>query len=886
MSVSDVDMRQRFTGDGATTDFAIPFDINATASDEVQVYTVDESVSPAVETLKVITTHYTIVTSDTIVRFGTAPATGIIVLIIRKIALTQTLNLSATGAVPMEDIETAFDRSTSQIQFLREKIDRALKFRISSTNQDIEVPDISAGTYLKWNSGGTALENASVVGMTAPASSTDNALVRWDGVLGTTIQNSVGILSDAGAMSGLTQFDCDNLRIDGNTLSSTSGAVNLTPLAGQAIVLDTSVTVDGGVVTVTGNIAVDNLDLNGNTLSSTSGAINITPIAGSAVVLDTSVTVDGGVVTVTGNIAVDNLDFNGNTISSTSGGVSITPLAGQVITLDTNMTVDGGVVVITGDLSVDNLKIDGNTISSTSSSLRLTPLAGQAIVLDTDVSIDGGVVNINGDLTVDNFNINGDTISTTSGGIRITPAGGSAITLDTSMTVDGGVVAITGDLSVDNLNLNGNTLSSTNANGNIAIEPNGSGLVTGTKEMAWSGDVAIGQATAPVATALLECVSTTKVFYPPRMTTAQRDGITPTIGAIIANTTTNAMNYYSGSAWVEFGATGTVSDDTVTAPKLDESAVGFGDIINHGITVSIGAGAMTVDLVGADGAALSASNVCIIPFRNATVTTGTPTIAKLTAAPTSLVMSSGSTGGMVGGSLAQSAYIGIFNDAGTYKLAYTKMNSVDEGSLQSSTDEAANGDSGILIYTTDAVTAVSSKAFKYLARLDFTGIVTAGTWVAPAKVMLAPFDKVIISAVYGDAAGGTAVNGTTIPYATKVYDTSGTMNAAGTFTIPVAGKATVSATFRAECGGTNSVNQYANIYLTQAGSAAVQTFGAADVAQITADHIISATVVGIFDVVAGDTIVAKVEENLSSSPTLAASAVENRFSILIVPNDR
>ena len=51
--------------------------------------------------------------------------------------------------------------------------------------------------------------------------STDNALVRWDGVAGEAVQNSLVTLDDAGIMTGLTQLSVDNLTLDGNTLSST-----------------------------------------------------------------------------------------------------------------------------------------------------------------------------------------------------------------------------------------------------------------------------------------------------------------------------------------------------------------------------------------------------------------------------------------------------------------------------------------------------------------------------------------------------------------------------------------------------------------------------------------------------------------------------------------
>lgn len=64
-----------------------------------------------------------------------------------------------------------------------------------------------------------------------PGTSTDNALTRWDSTDGFRIQNSGAILDDSDALSGLTQLDVDNIRIDGNTISSTdtNGNVILAP---------------------------------------------------------------------------------------------------------------------------------------------------------------------------------------------------------------------------------------------------------------------------------------------------------------------------------------------------------------------------------------------------------------------------------------------------------------------------------------------------------------------------------------------------------------------------------------------------------------------------------------------------------------------------------
>jgi len=59
--------------------------------------------------------------------------------------------------------------------------------------------------------------------------------------------------------SGVTthnEFNVDNINIDGNTISSTSGGITLTALAGQVVTIE-GVTFDGGVVGSLGNLDVD-----------------------------------------------------------------------------------------------------------------------------------------------------------------------------------------------------------------------------------------------------------------------------------------------------------------------------------------------------------------------------------------------------------------------------------------------------------------------------------------------------------------------------------------------------------------------------------------------------------------------------------------------------
>lgn len=63
-----------------------------------------------------------------------------------------------------------------------------------------------------------------------------------------------------------------------------------------------------------------------------------------------------------------------------------------------------------------------------------------------------------------------------------------------------------------------------------------------------TGNVGIGVA-SPNANAILDVVSTTQAFMPPRMTTTQRNAVaSPTAGMVVYNSTTNKLNVYT-TAW-------------------------------------------------------------------------------------------------------------------------------------------------------------------------------------------------------------------------------------------------------------------------------------------------------------------------------------------------
>lgn len=77
----------------------------------------------------------------------------------------------------------------------------------------------------------TNFSNLNTDKVEGPATSTDNAVVRYDGTGGVTLQDSSVTIDDSDVVSGVTQLNVDNLRLDGNTISNTNtnSDVVLTP---------------------------------------------------------------------------------------------------------------------------------------------------------------------------------------------------------------------------------------------------------------------------------------------------------------------------------------------------------------------------------------------------------------------------------------------------------------------------------------------------------------------------------------------------------------------------------------------------------------------------------------------------------------------------------
>jgi hypothetical protein len=134
------------------------------------------------------------------------------------------------------------------------------------------------------NSSGVVTLLASSAGssgdVVGPASATDDAVVRFNLTTGKLVQNSGVTISDTDVVSGPTQLNVDNLRLDGNVLSSTNtnGNIELTPNGNGRVTTSALSATSPRVIT-----AIN--DTNGNELfgvTATGSAVNEFTVANAA----------------------------------------------------------------------------------------------------------------------------------------------------------------------------------------------------------------------------------------------------------------------------------------------------------------------------------------------------------------------------------------------------------------------------------------------------------------------------------------------------------------------------------------------------------------------------------------------------------------------------
>jgi hypothetical protein len=127
MALETTDNRKEYAGNGVTTAFSFPYYFLA----EEDLKVISRNDTTGVETLKTLTTHYTI-TGEGLEAGGTvtmlvAPAAGTTLVIYRDPEIIQDKDFRENDSFPAEQAEEAWDRSAMISQRLAERMDRAVR---------------------------------------------------------------------------------------------------------------------------------------------------------------------------------------------------------------------------------------------------------------------------------------------------------------------------------------------------------------------------------------------------------------------------------------------------------------------------------------------------------------------------------------------------------------------------------------------------------------------------------------------------------------------------------------------------------------------------------------------------------------------------------------
>jgi len=301
-----------------------------------------------------------------------------------------------------------------------------------------------------------------------------------------------------GAMKfvGTTMSSDDSTQITIAENIQTTGTLNVagaTTITG-ATTLSTSLALASGA-TVTGILDEDAMGSDSATALATQQSIKAY-VDAQVTAADLDFTADDS---TTNSIDLDSevMQFSGGTgiTTSATGNTVTTAIDGTVATLTGSQTLTNKVLTaptinaatMTGTVTVDSISMADNTITTNASNanleldasgtgqVRIIPNTTVVGTLNTaDVATTGNTT-VSGSLTTGTFAVgdlniiaDGTITSDTNGDITIDPAGTGAIVLTGPIT-HAGTQTTTGQLNVDNLRLDGNTLSSTS--GGITLSP-------------------------------------------------------------------------------------------------------------------------------------------------------------------------------------------------------------------------------------------------------------------------------------------------------------------------------------------------------------------------------------------------------------------------------
>ena len=318
----------------------------------------------------------------------------------------------------------------------------------------------------------------------------------------------------------LTALQVDNINVNANTISASTGALNLTPAAGSPIVLDGTISVDAGVISGATHVFSTSFlgALSGNATTATTLAAarnfsasgdltapNVSFNGGAAVNLVTTLaTVNSNVGTFGSTTTIPVLTVNAKGLVTAASTVSLATtlnIAGDsgtdgvaLLTDTLTFTGDTGITTTVSDnevtIDLDDTAVTAGSYGSTTAIPTFT-VDGQGRLTAAGSASVASVLNVTGDsgsdavaLLTETLDFEGGTgVTTTASNNKVTFAIGQAVATTSNVTFNN--VTVDGALNSDDI-----TASTMTASGNVVVQ--GNLTVNGTTTTVNSNTVAIG----------------------------------------------------------------------------------------------------------------------------------------------------------------------------------------------------------------------------------------------------------------------------------------------------------------------------------------------------------------------------------------------------------
>ena len=138
MTVSSTTKRNSYSGNGSTTVFAYTFKI----FDDDDITVILRTDATGGEVVQTKTTHYSVSgvgsASGGNITFGSAPASGVTVVLLRETAQTQSTDYTPNDPFPAASHEDALDKLTLIVQDQQDVLDRSIKLSRTNTMTSTE----------------------------------------------------------------------------------------------------------------------------------------------------------------------------------------------------------------------------------------------------------------------------------------------------------------------------------------------------------------------------------------------------------------------------------------------------------------------------------------------------------------------------------------------------------------------------------------------------------------------------------------------------------------------------------------------------------------------------------------------------------------------------